>query len=62
VRRAEVTPSPQKARGDLQIPPSKEHDIRLRVTGDVSENDVIAWCEAQLSAYKQPTEIDVVSD
>lgn len=39
--------------------PVREHDIRVDVRGDVSEQDVRAWCEQQLSTYKQPTTIVV---
>lgn len=36
-----------------------EHGIRLVVRGEVDEDGVQRWCEARLSAYKQPTEIVV---
>ena len=39
--------------------PTREHDIALDVDGDVTAADVRAWCEARLSAYKQPTEVNV---
>jgi long-chain acyl-CoA synthetase len=38
----------------------KEHDVILRVFGTVSEEDVKRWCEERLSAYKQPSVIEVV--
>ena len=38
---------------------TREHDIGLDVVGRVAERDVKAWCEARLSAYKQPSEIVV---
>jgi long-chain acyl-CoA synthetase len=41
--------------------PAKENDIALDVAGTVEAADVKAWCEARLSAYKQPTEINVTS-
>jgi long-chain acyl-CoA synthetase len=50
VREAEVSPIPE---------PAKEHDIRVRVRGDVSEADVRAWCEERLSAYKQPSVVEI---
>ena len=37
----------------------KENDIRLCVTGDVSEAAVRAWCAERLSAYKQPSIIEI---
>lgn len=42
--------------------PVKEHGIVLSVRGDVAEADVKRWCEAHLSAYKQPTDIDCHHD
>ncbi|MEO6527284.1 MAG: AMP-binding protein [Gemmatimonadaceae bacterium] len=39
--------------------PAKENDIRLRVTGAVSVDEVKQWCETRLSAYKQPTVIEI---
>jgi long-chain acyl-CoA synthetase len=41
--------------------PLKEHEILLRVTGSVHEEDVKRWCEARLSAYKQPSVIEIRS-
>jgi long-chain acyl-CoA synthetase len=38
---------------------AKENDIALDVAGDVSVDEVRQWCEARLSAYKQPSEIMV---
>ena len=38
----------------------KENDIRLCVTGDVSEAAVRAWCTERLSAYKQPSIIEII--
>jgi len=38
---------------------TREHDIALDVDGDVAPADVRAWCEARLSAYKQPTKVNV---
>jgi hypothetical protein len=51
VREIEVSPIPE---------PSREHDIRLRVRGAVTEAEVRAWCETRLSAYKQPTVVEIV--
>lgn len=39
--------------------PVKEHEIALDVTGTVTVDEVRAWCEANLAAYKQPGEIVV---
>ena len=39
--------------------PSREHDIGVRVSGAVTPDDVRRWCEARLSVYKQPSEIEV---
>jgi hypothetical protein len=60
VRAVEVTPIPQRDRRGTPVV-SKEHDIRLVVTGSVSREEVAAWCETRLSGYKQPSEIDVRS-
>ena len=51
VARAEVTGRPD---------PVKENEVVLRVYGSVSENEVKQWCEEHLSAYKQPSVIDVI--
>jgi long-chain acyl-CoA synthetase len=50
VERVEVHPLPE---------PFKENDILLRVWGTITEEDVRRWCEPRLSAYKQPTVIEV---
>jgi long-chain acyl-CoA synthetase len=42
--------------------PRKENDILLRVTGSVTEPDVRRWCEDQLSAYKQPSVVQIVGE
>ena len=42
--------------------PVKENDVRLRVWGTVREADVKRWCEARLSAYKQPSVIEIVAE
>ena len=39
--------------------PFKENDILLRVRGPVTEEDVKRWCEQRLSAYKQPSVIEI---
>ena len=39
--------------------PLRENDIALAVSGDASEADIRRWCEQTLSAYKQPTIVDV---
>jgi long-chain acyl-CoA synthetase len=38
---------------------SREHDIGVRVRGDVTEAQLLEWCEARLSAYKQPTFVEI---
>ena len=50
VTHVEVWPIPE---------PTKENDIAVRVTGSVSEDEVRAWCESRLSAYKQPVLIEI---
>jgi long-chain acyl-CoA synthetase len=39
--------------------PSRENDIGIEVRGAVTADEVRAWCERRLSAYKQPAEISV---
>lgn len=39
--------------------PARENDIALEVEGTAREDEVRAWCEQRLSAYKQPSEIVV---
>ncbi|HEX6059233.1 MAG TPA: AMP-binding protein [Gemmatimonadaceae bacterium] len=39
--------------------PSREHDIGVTVTGSVTEDEVRRWCEARLSGYKQPSEVEI---
>ena len=50
VERAEVLPVRD---------PVKENDIRLRVVGRVTESEVRAWCARRLSAYKQPSVVEI---
>jgi long-chain acyl-CoA synthetase len=40
--------------------PVRENDILLRVWGTVSEDDVRRWCETRLSAYKQPSVVEIL--
>jgi long-chain acyl-CoA synthetase len=40
--------------------PSRENDIRLRVWGSVTDAQVREWCESRISAYKQPTTIEIL--
>jgi long-chain acyl-CoA synthetase len=40
--------------------PSRENDILLRIWGGVAEGDVRRWCELRLSAYKQPSVVEIV--
>ena len=51
VRRVEVQAAPD---------PVKENDIVLRVAGRVTEEDVRRWCERRLSAYKQPSVVEIL--
>jgi len=39
--------------------PAHENDIGLEIVGTVTEADVRQWCEARLSAYKQPEQVDI---
>ena len=39
---------------------AREHDIAIEVVGGVTEDAVRRWCAANLSAYKQPTEVRLV--
>ena len=41
--------------------PFKENDILLRVRGSVRDAEVKLWCEQRLSAYKQPSVIEIVA-
>jgi long-chain acyl-CoA synthetase len=50
VRSVAVTPLPD---------PVRENGIRLQVRGAVTEPDLRAWCESRLSAYKQPTVVEI---
>jgi hypothetical protein len=38
---------------------ARENDIALRIVGSVTADDVKAWCESRLSAYKQPSELAI---
>ncbi|MDQ2665231.1 MAG: AMP-binding protein [Gemmatimonadota bacterium] len=51
VVRADVTSRPD---------PVKENEVVLHVVGSVGEDDVKRWCEEHLSAYKQPSVIEIV--
>ncbi|HEX5973264.1 MAG TPA: AMP-binding protein [Gemmatimonadaceae bacterium] len=52
VERTEVSAIPE---------PTRENDILLRVAGNVMKQDVERWCRQQLSAYKQPSVIELVA-
>jgi len=39
--------------------PARENDIRVRVRGSVTEAQVREWCESRVSAYKQPTVVEI---
>lgn len=41
--------------------PARENDIALDVVGEVRAEDVEAWCDARLAAYKRPSEVNVAS-
>ena len=41
--------------------PMKENDVILRVFGSVAEDDVKRWCDERLSAYKQPSVIEIIA-
>ena len=51
VARVEASPIPE---------PSRENDILLRVWGSVTDPQVREWCESRISAYKQPTTIEIL--
>jgi long-chain acyl-CoA synthetase len=51
VTRAEASPIPE---------PSRENDVLLRVWGSITEGEVRAWCESRISAYKQPTTVEIL--
>ena len=40
--------------------PIRENDIALDVEGDVTVDEVKAWCDAHLASYKRPSEIVIV--
>jgi len=40
---------------------AKENEIEVVVHGSVDDAMVRAWCEAQLSSYKQPGRISIVA-
>jgi long-chain acyl-CoA synthetase len=42
---------------ELEVP-DRESEIRLEVSGSVSEEMVKQWCAERLSAYKQPSIIE----
>lgn len=37
---------------------NKEHDIALRIDGDLSESDALRWARQELAAYKVPSHIE----
>jgi long-chain acyl-CoA synthetase len=41
---------------------ARENDIAVTIRGSVEASAVKAWCETRLSAYKQPSAIEIVSD
>jgi long-chain acyl-CoA synthetase len=52
VERVTIEPIPE---------PAREHDIRMIIHGSVTEPDVRRWCQEQLAAYKQPSEIVIAA-
>lgn len=52
VREARVTAIPV---------PVRENDIRLAVVGRATEEELRQWCRDRLSAYKQPTVVEITS-
>ena len=38
----------------------REHDLHVRIEGDVDEDAVRGWCQRRLAVYKQPVEIEIV--
>jgi acyl-CoA synthetase (AMP-forming)/AMP-acid ligase II len=54
-------PGVESVLADAIPDPVKENDIRLRIRGSVTEVAVKAWCEERLSAYKQPSVIEISS-
>ena len=41
--------------------PTRENDIALEIQGTVTADEVAQWCSSRLSAYKQPSRIDIAS-
>lgn len=39
----------------------REHDVHVRVAGNVDADAVRRWCQQRLAAYKQPVEIEIVA-
>ena len=52
-------PGVERVEVRAQPVPARENDIVLQVWGDATERDVRAWCEARLSAYKQPSVVRI---
>ncbi len=42
-----------------RVDPVREHDLVLRVRGNVTEEEVRRWCGERLSAYKHPSAIEL---
>ena len=55
----EAMPGVRQVRVSAIASHGRENDIAMEVTGDVTVAEVVAWCEARLSAYKQPVEVTV---
>lgn len=54
-------PGVRSVRAEPVAVDAREHDIRLVIAGSVTEGAVRAWCEQRLSAYKQPSAIDITA-
>lgn len=52
-------PGVRSVKASAMPEPARENDIALDVVGAVREEDVKAWCEGRLSAYKQPSRISI---
>jgi acyl-CoA synthetase (AMP-forming)/AMP-acid ligase II len=37
----------------------RENDIAIDITGTVTEENVHAWCRANLAVYKQPSRVEI---
>ena len=56
-----LLPGVDRVRVEAIPEPAREHDIRMTVHGSVTEPDVRRWCQEELAAYKQPSEVVIVA-